>query len=369
MTARYITKTASPNEQYFERSDLCGISDYPFTMACWFTHDTLANLQIPMGFCNVDTVEGAHQGMRSVDDSNGDISTSAIECISQDGVGASFEDIASAAIPGGNLVTDTWYGAVAVFTSDTLRTIYAFDPISATVLIASDTGSRNFDAVDMDRFVIGRQYRQEPGWDMTGGIKNAALWSVALSEAQVERYLSGVQAGSILPGDLEGWWKGDETSGNMLDSSGNSRTLTQVGTATTTTDPKILVFESLLDTTNKTSKTVNFLDYNDTDYAGANVPGLSGRYVATAQHTDNNDGTSAESANSVAWEVELVEESLLDTTNKTSWGSSTLADGDYFGTAQHIDSNDGVSLESTPDTFTIGGLIIPQIMHHRQQQG
>ena len=364
MTARYLSLIGSGTEEYFDRTDTCGITDYPFSMAIWFQHDDNVEPQVLMGFCHHDTTTtpttdrpGAHQGLRSLNsDAGGQILTDGPEVISQSATGGANETFATVDIGPNQLVVGQWYAVVGTWTSDTRRDIYFYDPVNDTYYTESDTTSMNFatGAEGLDSLRISGQNRQEPDWQVTGGLKNAALWSVALTEDEAKLYLSGLQAGAIQSANLAGWWKLDEASGNALDSSGNSRTLTASTTITATEpDPRVLVDDSGTDATNLTSKTVNFLDYNDVDYAGNVVPGLSGKYVATVAHTDNNGGSSAESADSSIWEIELVEDSGVDAVNLTSYTSGTLAADDYFATVQHTDDNGGTSLESVPDTFSI----------------
>ena len=109
-----------------------------------------------------------------------------------------------------------------------------------------------------------------------------------------------------------------------------------------------MVFDSGVDTTNKTSITASFEDFY--------VPTMAGdtsSHVATVTHTDNNDGESLPSADSSTFGVEFVEDSGWDAVNKlTSTSTGLTVPETYLATVEHQDNNGGISSPSVVDEFT-----------------
>ena len=358
--ARVLTKTASPNQQYFSRADLSGISDYPFSVSAWVyvTDDT--HLHWVWGL-EASDASGPTQSVRVVPDNVSGLAWNGVSVLSQTGIGGTAESECQVQF---SVPLNTWMHITAVFESDTNRRGEVYIPSTGQTFTGQNTDTRNFDGVSMDRTLVGYQLRQSPDWDMDGGFKHIAVYSDVLTATEILQLQAFVPGDQVNTANLLAFYEAEEvtTGANLIDSSGNSRTLTANGSPTHTTDrPQIVVYDSGADATNKTTKAAAFLDYaNFTDLAvGA---GQSVSYAATVTHTDNNGGSSAESALSTAWGIELVEDSGVDTTNKTNYTSGTLAADGYFATVVHRDAGGLDSAESTPDAFTISAEVSASIV-------
>ena len=131
MTARYLTKTTPA--QYWSRADLLGITDYPFTMATFYTHDAPLDLQIMMAFAHSGGTDGYHHGIRSVSELNSfiiadwapDPAPSNVSAMSQTLVGGAYENSSIFTIGVGSPpVAGEWHHCGGVYTSSTSRHVY-----------------------------------------------------------------------------------------------------------------------------------------------------------------------------------------------------------------------------------------------------
>lgn len=115
-----------------------------------------------------------------------------------------------------------WHSFVAVFASDTSRTLY----IDTNAGIATNTTSVTFNGL-VDTFVVGASDRTSTIQnEMEGDIRDVRVWSRALSSTEASAFANEETVSST---NLELWWKIDEGTGNPQDSSGNSNHATTLG--------------------------------------------------------------------------------------------------------------------------------------------
>jgi hypothetical protein len=369
MTARAPVRGSGTSRQYFyidgDPNTLFNIDGYPFSMAgmAYLNNVATNEHEILCGFCNATgdaPLNGTHYGLRIVNYDGVDIDFSGVVAHAQNsGTGDSNEDGAVAYVSTGQtsaLAEGQWYLCVGVWVSSTEQYVYFRDPINEQVISAGNFGGKTIvwePFPDANRFMIGGQQRQAPVWDIDGGIKNVALWDIALTEEQARAYLGGQIPGNIASANLQGWWKLDEASGSAIDYSSNGNDLIEYNSNAigTTVNPRFAVYDSgQLSNPNLTAYSIDVADF-------INVLSLSdnagGTFVATATHSDA-FGESAESADSTSFTYELVEDSGdIGAPNLESYSSGVLAVGNYVARALHTDNQGGDSLWSAMDDFTL----------------
>ena len=128
----------------------------------------------------------------------------------------------------------TWYSACAVFASATSRSAYINGGSKAT-----DTTSRT--ETTLNETLIGAFVNNGPTYSQFfgGGLADAAIWNVALSDAEVA-LLEVMPPFAMRPDALVGYWPlfGDAASPEP-DFSGRANTLTITGTTRLDHPPKI----------------------------------------------------------------------------------------------------------------------------------
>jgi len=95
--------------------------------------------------------------------------------------------------------TGTWYHVTAVFAATNSRTIY-------TNGADKQTGTTAVTVSGADRIAIGRCADVSPLLYWSGMIAEAAIWSAALSDAEVAALAAGLRPTHIRPASLECYW-------------------------------------------------------------------------------------------------------------------------------------------------------------------
>lgn len=181
--ARSFTAASS---HYLQRSSAV-VSGVPLTMACWFNSSsaTLAQFLMSIGAsASEDYFTLVARG-----DTGGDP------------MGAAVRSVATSAVANSTTgySTGVWHHAAAVFTSSTSRAAFL------------DGGSKGTDATNltpsgMALTGVGRLSRLTPTGYTSGMIAEAAIWSAALTDAEVASLARGVCPTQIRPASLAAYW-------------------------------------------------------------------------------------------------------------------------------------------------------------------
>ncbi len=172
--------------EYLSRTDLLGISAYPFTFAGWFNIDDTSGTRALISFGGGAGSSGIFMLTLSAD---GNVKVYV------------FSGGESIAVSGGSIVQGTWHHAAGVFTS--------VDPEYRAYLDGTNKGTnstvRTFqNAVRTD---IGRFFNNgADGQYMSGGIGEVGAWNVALTDAEVIVLAAGYSPLFVRPQNLVAYW-------------------------------------------------------------------------------------------------------------------------------------------------------------------
>lgn len=159
---------------------LCGTP--PFSMACWCRHDALVNYGSLFG-CYSSTTNDAH---RLLSDSSGNLWAQSYQA----GGGASQKS---------GLTTGTWQHCAGVWSASNSRTAYV-NGSAATTNTTSVTPTLNRTSIATDWTGLG------PIYYLNGQIAEAAIWSVALSGADIASLAAGASPMQVRPDALVAYW-------------------------------------------------------------------------------------------------------------------------------------------------------------------
>lgn len=172
-------------QQYLEVASPV-IATYPFTMACWFWSDD----------ATVDQV------LVSVADNGGGTNYHILQAAGTlvgDPIRARSRNGAANADTTAPFVANTWHHACGVFAANNDRRAYLDGANKGTDnTVSNDAG--------LDVTSIGRVGDSTPDDYVSGGIAEAAIWDVALSDGEVAGLATGVEARLIRPGALVAYW-------------------------------------------------------------------------------------------------------------------------------------------------------------------
>jgi hypothetical protein len=162
----------------------------PLTMVCWFNSDDIDSHQVLMSLSDtasdnnyfVLTIRGASAGdfVQAVVDGSGDA----------DGTATTSSGYSA----------NTWHHAAAVFASTTSQAAY---------IDGGSKGSNTSSAatpLSVDAFGIGFFNRLSPVQYMSGKIAEAAIWNVALNDAEIAALAKGYSPLLIRPQSLVAYW-------------------------------------------------------------------------------------------------------------------------------------------------------------------
>lgn len=170
------------SNQYLSLASDLGITDYPFTMCCWFKPDALAFGDL-CAFSEWGATQRAH--VRARDVSNQDILTSVNNGTS--GAASSTTDLYSAS---------TWQHAAIVASSTTARCPYldgSFGTCSLTDISYPDS---------IDTFSVGYFSSTVSTYYFAGYLAEVAVWSTDLSSTQMQSLAGGTNPQDIASGNL-----------------------------------------------------------------------------------------------------------------------------------------------------------------------
>lgn len=197
------------------------ISDTPFTMAIWYKYASTAssNAFITIGESGTGNnwfiLRGITSAPKSLQIEEKDTVASGVN--SKQGVGSGD--------------TATWHLAVGVFTSHSSRTAF-IDGGGATV------GSGTRTASGMNVVKISGDTAASPGQAMNGKLAHAAIWNIALSDAQVYSLLY-LYPNQVAVGNLVNYWPLTNNQSPEPDYGSGNLPLTVTGTTFSTDNPNI----------------------------------------------------------------------------------------------------------------------------------
>lgn len=96
-------------------------------------------------------------------------------------------------------IDGVWAAYVGVYTTDALRDVYVLSPAHTAQDTVNRSPSDTLQFIRLGETLAG-------GNDYTGKIAEAAIWTKALSLAEVTNYMAGRKASTISPGNLIGYW-------------------------------------------------------------------------------------------------------------------------------------------------------------------
>ncbi len=174
------------SSEYLEL-DSAPVTAAPFTLSCWFNSDDLTVNQMLMFVGDKDSTEDFWR-LSAKGDTGGD----PLRFNVNDGTSGSADTSTGYS-------ASTWHHACAVETASNNRACFI------------DGGSKGTDATSVspvaaDRVSIGRSGDSSPGQYMSGNIAEAAIWSVALSDAEVALLAKGFSPLFIQPHNLVAYW-------------------------------------------------------------------------------------------------------------------------------------------------------------------
>jgi hypothetical protein len=214
-----------------------GISDYPFTMACWaLITSTAANDRFAMAIGNTEGNDNRHSMFHT--------SIRRVQVNSRVGGNNAMTACAAAQTPA--LEVDTWYPLIVRFSSTTLREIFY-----STSTNCSNADERNFtsatNSINSAQGVFQLGARPDGlGNRWPGLIAHPAVWNKALTTEEMQQFFDGENPLTIANANLHGYWAEDffEDGGIWYyeDKSGNDYHLTLEANAvrdTDTTGPEV----------------------------------------------------------------------------------------------------------------------------------
>lgn len=156
----------------------------PFSMACWFRSDSVALTQGLMSICDKDAANHIW-GLRAAGATGGDpVQLSALA-----------GGAAASASTSSGYSANTWHHACGVETSSTSRAAFIDGGSKGT-----DTTSRS--PAGADRISIAREGLSTPQLYLSGDVAEAAVWNVALTDAEVASLGQGFSPLFIRPQSL-----------------------------------------------------------------------------------------------------------------------------------------------------------------------
>jgi hypothetical protein len=178
---------AAASSQYLQNGN-APVTAPPFTMACWFKQNTLA----------------AEQGLVEVYNSGANNQHRHILALDQAGSVAhikalSFSTVGATASCAANVSTGTWYHAAGVWAATNSRSAYHNGG-------SKDTNGGNITPTGINAVAVGGFIDTAPDRYMDGLIADAAIWNVALTDAEVAVLASGVSPLAVRPAALVAYW-------------------------------------------------------------------------------------------------------------------------------------------------------------------
>ena len=197
--------------EYLEK-DTAPFTAEPFSMACWFYSDDITLGQSLIWVGDKDVHNHAQMLVLS-----GDQSGDPISAISRDSASITVASTST------GYSANVWHHAAGVWADTDDRAAFI------------DGGSKGTSGINRsvsgeDRISIGRNGDSTPDGYMSGRIAEAAIWNVALADAEIAALARGIKPNHIRPGNLVLYCPLWGIHGPEIDLSGNGNDLTLNGT-------------------------------------------------------------------------------------------------------------------------------------------
>ncbi len=178
MARRFI----SSSSQYLERSAAVATAA-PLTMACWLSRTS----GVDMALMALNRNSGTIQEFSLLAFSTGELAAQTVN-----------STVAQAATAS-QMTIGNWHHCTAVFASATSRSVF----INGSSKVTNTTSKT---PTGINTTAIGRVSRATPAFYNDGQIHWPAIWSVALTDAEVLRLAQGVDPRMIRPQNLVAFW-------------------------------------------------------------------------------------------------------------------------------------------------------------------
>ncbi|MDD4924807.1 MAG: LamG domain-containing protein, partial [Dehalococcoidales bacterium] len=184
------------NSEYLSVSS-GAVTDYPFTMAAWvWSNDLPAS-----GFTSypiislTDVDDGYDRDHISIYANNGAPRFDAFTATNWDATGRAYSpDSAS------NLASSTWYHVCGVFASGSSRIVYTNGGFATSNTTSLTPNTRDTTSI------AARVNSGGPSSYLSATVAEAAIWNVALTNAQCSQLAAGAFPDEVQAGNLQGYW-------------------------------------------------------------------------------------------------------------------------------------------------------------------
>jgi hypothetical protein len=185
MALRFV----SGSSEYLSNATLCSITDYPFTLSCWFREEGGGTRGLVY---LVDTASGNyHQGL--------DLRTSGGNTVNAASKKAGPAEVK--AVTTTNWSTNTWHHACGVFAANNDRRAFLDGGGKGT-----NTGNVSFEAGLDSTYIGARRSNGTTSFYMQGRICETAIWNIALTDTEVAALGAGACPLLIRPDALVAYW-------------------------------------------------------------------------------------------------------------------------------------------------------------------
>lgn len=164
------------------------ITGYPFTLACWFNSDNIGISQVLMSVGDTATADNYHY-LRAA----GSVAGDPIQA------GSAASGTARNAATGTGYSASTWHHACGVFAAAADRAAFIDGG-------SKGTNTQSTSPAGLDATAIGRLETSTPANHMSGMIAEAAIWDVALTDAEVALLAAGYSPLFVRPQNLVAYW-------------------------------------------------------------------------------------------------------------------------------------------------------------------
>jgi hypothetical protein len=201
------------------------LSAYPFSMACWFRSDSITVNQTLMQLQDKDSTS-PRQYLRCA----GAVASDPVQAVT------ATSGSTQTASTSTSYTAATWHHACGVWASDTSRAAYLNGGGKGT-----NATSRTFNSgAGMDSVTIGCAGHSTPDNFTDGRIAYAAIWNVALSDAEVALLAGGDHPLAVQGAAVVAYWRLTGTDSPELDTEGSLPwNLTLTGTTAGADDPTV----------------------------------------------------------------------------------------------------------------------------------
>lgn len=164
------------------------IVGYPFTLACWFNSDNIGISQVLMSVGDTGTADNYHY-LRAA----GSVASDPVQA------GSAAGGTARNAATTTGYSTNTWHHACGVFTAAADRAAFIDGG-------SKGTNTQSTSPAGVDATAIGRLETSTPANHMSGMIAEAAIWDVALTDAEVALLAASYSPLLVRPQNLVAYW-------------------------------------------------------------------------------------------------------------------------------------------------------------------